>query len=255
MKSDGLSIDLRGKRALVTGAGQHTGREFAKGLARAGASVNVNDLVEDKALAVCEEIRDEGGAADPLPFDITDLAACQAALEVDPPDIVVHNVGGVDAIPYPFVHFGESDPSRWRRLVDVNLWGVMNLTYAALPHMSRNGWGRFITIISDAARRGERGMAVYGAAKAASAGFMRGIAAEYGFDGITANAIAFGTIKYEAHDEMPPEMLKRLLATYAVKRQGRPTDPVGLLTLLASDHGEWITGQVIPVDGGFTNAL
>lgn len=255
MNNDGYAINLSGRHALVTGAGQHTGREFAMGLAQAGASVSVNDVVRDKAEAVCEEIRVLGGTADPLVFDITDLAACQDALGSTRPDIVVHNVGGVDAIAYPFVHFGKTDPRSWDRLVSLNLWGVMNVTYAALPHMSERGWGRFISIISDAARRGERGMAVYGAAKAASAGFMRGIAAEYGFEGITANAIAFGTIKYEKHEAPPADVLKKLLATYAVKRQGRPSDPVGLLLLLASDHGEWITGQVVPVDGGFTNAL
>jgi len=255
VSSDGYAIDLSGKHALVTGAGQHTGREFAKGLAQAGASVSVNDVVRDKAQSVCEEIRAFGGKADPLVFDIADLAACQDALRSARPDIVVNNVGGVDAIVHPFVHFGKTDPASWDRLVRLNLSGVMNVTYAALPHMSKRGWGRFVTIISDAARRGERGMAVYGAAKAASAGFMRGIAAEYGFEGITANAIAFGTIKYEQHDATPPDVLKKLLASYAVKREGRPSDPVGLLLLLASDHGEWITGQVIPVDGGFTNAL
>lgn len=251
----GFNIDLSGRRALVTGAGQHTGRQFALGLAQAGAEVFVNDVVADKAQAVCDEIAAAGGVAKPLVFDITDLDATNAAIGGARPDIVVNNVGGVAEIPYPFVHFGSSDPTRWKKLIDLNFYGVMHTTYAALPHMTEQKWGRIITIISDAGRRGERGQAVYGAAKAAGAGFMRGIATEYGFDGITANSIAFGSIQYENRDAPPPEALKKMLSVYSVKRPGRPSDPVGLLVLLASDHAEWITGQVIPVDGGFVSAL
>jgi 3-oxoacyl-[acyl-carrier protein] reductase len=255
MSGDGFAIDLSARRALVTGAGQHTGRQFALGLARAGAEVFVNDVVADKAQSVCDEIVSAGGAARPLVFDITDLDATNAAVTATRPDIVVNNVGGVTEIPFPIVHFGSSDPTRWKKLIDLNFYGVMHTTYAALPHMTEQKWGRIITIVSDAARRGERGQAVYGAAKAAGAGFMRGIAAEYGFDGITANTISFGAIAYENRHAPPPEALKKMLSVYSVKRQGRPSDPVGLLVLLASDHGEWITGQVIPVDGGFVSAL
>jgi len=255
MSGSGYTIDLSGRRALVTGAGQHTGRHFALGLAQAGAEVFVNDVVAEKAQAVCDEIRESGGEASPLVFDITDLDATNAAIGGALADIVVNNVGGVFAIPFPLKHFGASDPTRWKQQIDLNLYGVLNTTYAALPHMTQQKWGRIITIISDAGRRGERGQAVYGAAKAAGAGFMRGIAAEYGFDGITANAIAFGSIQYEDREPPPPDALKKMLSVYSVKRPGRPSDPVGLLVLLASDHAEWITGQVIPVDGGFVNAL
>ena len=162
ISGNGYTIDLAGRRALVTGAGQHTGRQFALGSAQAGAEVFVNDVVADKAEAVCDEIRTAGGAANPLVFDITDLDATNAAIGGALPDIVVNNVGGVDAIPYPFVHFAASDPTRWKKLIDLNLYGVLNTTFAALPHMTQQKWGRIVTIISDAGRRGERGQAVYG---------------------------------------------------------------------------------------------
>lgn len=250
-----VTIDLSGHTALVTGAGQHTGREFSLGLASAGAHVLVNDVVEDKAAGVVEEIRSAGGAADSCVFDVTDVAAVEAALAERPADIVVNNVGGTAEITFPFVRFHESDPERWNRLIELNTYGVFNTTYAALPHMRESGWGRIITIVSDAARRGERGMAVYGAAKAAAAGFTRMIAAEYGVDGVTANCLAFGTLRYAGTPDMDDEQLRRMLRGYAVRRQGKPSDPVGLLLMLASDGCEWVTGQVIPVDGGYTNAL
>ncbi|HZJ26120.1 MAG TPA: SDR family oxidoreductase [Acidimicrobiia bacterium] len=249
------AIDLSGRRALVTGAGRHTGREFALALASLGAAVAVNDLVDDVAEAVSEEIRAAGGDAEPVVFDVTDLDAAGPAIRAFGPDIIVNNAGGTDAIQWPPVPFDESDPTSWRRPVDINVYGVMNCTYSALPRMREQGWGRIITMVSDSARRGERGVAVYAAAKAAAAGFMRSIAAEVGRDGITSNAIALGTLAYAHRGPLPDDLADKMLKSYAVKRQGRPTDPVGMLVLLASDAGEWITGQVLPVNGGYTNAL
>jgi NAD(P)-dependent dehydrogenase (short-subunit alcohol dehydrogenase family) len=250
-----FTIDLSGRRALVTGAGRHTGRRYALALAAAGAHVAVNDIDADLADAVAREIRDEGGSAEPAVFDVTDLSAVTGLVGDVAPDILVNNTGGTAFITYPFPRFEDDDPETWRRLIDINLYGVLHCTRAALPHMRAQGWGRIITIISDAARTGERGMAVYGAAKAGAAGFMRGIAAEVGADGVTANCIALGTLRYEQQPERDPEQLRRQLRNYAIKREGRPTDPVGMVMLLVSEHADWITGQVLPVNGGYTNAL
>ena len=214
-----FTIDLSGRRALVTGAGRHTGRLFAHALADAGAEVAVNDIVAEQAKAVCEEIRGNAGAASPLVFDVSRYEQVQDAVGEWAPDILVNNVGGTHAI-------------------------------------GDRKWGRVITIISDASRRGEPGMAVYGAAKAGAAGFIRSIAVEVGRFGITANCISFGSLAYATETEEPDEeRLRRMLRNYAVKRRGQPNDPVGLLLLLASDHASWITGQVIPVNGGYVSAL
>ena len=250
-----FSIDLTGHRALVTGAGQHTGREFALALAEVGAVVGVNDIVADKADAVVAEIRAAGGQAEAVVFDVTDHAAVAAGIGGFGPDILINNTGATSAIEYPPPPFTDSTPESWRPLVDINLYGVFNCTQAALASMVPNEWGRIITIISDAGRRGERGLAVYGAAKAGAAGFIRSISAEYGRVGITANCISFGTLHYAWMDAPDAEMQRRMLRNYAVKRQGAATDPVGLVLLLASDHASWISGQVIPVDGGYTQAL
>lgn len=250
-----LDIDLSGRRALVTGAGQHTGRRFALALAGAGAHVAVNDVVAERAEAVVAEIRAEGGTASPMVLDVTDQARVAETVGSFAPDVLVNNTGATDAIEWPPPLFDETDPATWRRLVDVNLYGPLNCTHAALPAMRERGWGRVVTIISDASRTGERGMAVYAAAKAGAAGLMRSVAAEYGRHGVTANAIALGTLAYEHHPPMDEEQARRMLRPYAIKRLGRPDDPVGMLVLLVSDAGEWITGQVLAVDGGYTNAL
>lgn len=251
----GMTIDLTGKRALVTGAGRHTGREFALALAASGAEVAVNDLVADKAEAVCAEIRSAGGKAVAVPFDVTDHEATARAVGGFAPDVLVNNTGGTDAIAWPPPRFDESDPSSWSHFVDVNFYGVLNCCHAAIPAMRERGWGRIVTMVSDSARRSEPGLAVYAGAKAAAAGFTRGIAAELGRYGITCNCVALGTLQYAHIDAPPPEIERKMLRPYAIKRLGRPTDPVGMVLLLASDAGEWITGQVLPVNGGYTNAL
>ncbi|MCB0994939.1 MAG: SDR family oxidoreductase [Acidimicrobiales bacterium] len=250
-----LSTDLSGRRALVTGAGRHTGREFALALAACGAEVAVNDIVADKAEAVCDEIRTAGGTARALPFDVTDHAAVTEAVGGFAPDILVNNTGGTDAIAWPPTTFDQTDPSSWAHFVDVNFYGVLNCCHAAIPAMRERGWGRIITMVSDSARRGEPGLAVYAGAKAAAAGFMRCLAAELGREGITCNCVALGTLAYAHHGDVPEETARKMLRSYSVKRLGRPTDPVGMILLLASDAGEWISGQVLPVNGGYTNAL
>jgi len=250
-----FEIDLSGRRALVTGAGQHTGRAFALGLARAGAEVAVNDIVAEKADAVVAAIVGAGGRARAAIFDVTDHAAVTAGISEVAPDIVVCNTGATGAIELPFRPFTETEPDSWRPLVDVNLYGVANCVHAALPAMVEDGWGRLITIVSDAARRGERGLAMYGASKAAAAAFTRSMAVEYGPVGITANSLSFSTLRHDDTDAIDPDIERRLLRNYSVNRLGTSTDPVGIAVLLASDHAAWITGQVIPVDGGYTQAL
>jgi len=250
-----FTIDLSGRRALVTGAGRHTGRAYSLALAGCGAHVAVNDIDAGLADAVVEEIRAAGGSAEACVFDVTDLDQVMAAVSPFAPDILVNNTGGTGFIRFPFVPFEEDDPATWDKMIGINLYGAIHCTWAALGHMRAQRWGRIISIISDAARAGERGLAVYGAAKAGTAGFVRGIAAEAGADGVTANCIALGTLRYAGAPERDPEQLRRQLRNYAVKREGQPTDPVGMVLLLASDHASWITGQVIPVDGGYTNAL
>ena len=124
--------------------------------------------------------------------------------------------------------------------------------------MVDQGWGRIVTIVSDAGRRGERFQAIYGAAKAGAMGFMRGVAAEVGAHGVTANCVALGTMKTGVTEEAltrNPELEAKLARPYTVPRLGRPEDPALLVALLCSEGGAWITGQVYPVDGGYAAAL
>jgi 2-hydroxycyclohexanecarboxyl-CoA dehydrogenase len=246
------------RAAVVTGAGAGVGRAIAIQMARAGAHVWVNDLNEERAGSVCAEIEAEGLHASPGIADVCDHdAVAELVRRTGPVDILVNNAG-IPVSGFPLKHFADSGPEDWDPVIRLNLAAVLGITRAYLPGMIDSGWGRILTIVSDAGRKGERYQAVYGAAKAAAMGFSRGLAAEVGRQGITVNCIALGSINHGSLTdaiEANPELETKLARNYPVGRLGRPGDPAPLAVMLCSDAAEWITGQVYPVDGGYFPAL
>jgi NAD(P)-dependent dehydrogenase (short-subunit alcohol dehydrogenase family) len=256
-----VAVDLTGRQALVTGAGQGVGAGIAAWLAAAGATVAVNDLVADRAETQAADLRTVGGNARAAPFDVTQFdQVTDAVAALGRVDILVNNAGNAGTDSWPgMVNFADSGPVDWDRFLRVNLYGVMNVTRAALPGMIDGRWGRVVTIISDSARVGEPKMAAYAAAKAGAAGLMRAISKEVGRHGITANSIALGTMRtplteasWEGLDE---QQTAARLGGYAVRRPGLPGDVAGLVGYLVSPGASWITGQTIPLNGGYSVAL
>jgi 3-oxoacyl-[acyl-carrier protein] reductase len=271
-----FTIDLDGRTALVTGAGQGIGRAICLSLAEAGAAVLVNDYVPERAEGVAKEITAAGGKAEARPFDVSDYAAVTAAAGAgDGISILVNNAGmagpvdldaraaaaGAKGISVSVGAFADTDPADWNRYFAVNLFGVMNCTHSVLPGMIAAGEGRVITIVSDAGRVGEPNMAPYAAAKAGAAGFTRALAREVGRSGITVNNVALGTVDTvgleEAAKSSPQlaDRLQRQLKRYMVPRFGQPADVAGLVTFLASPLASWISGQTYPVNGGYSVTL
>jgi 3-oxoacyl-[acyl-carrier protein] reductase len=248
---------------LITGAGQGVGRAIALTLARAGASVVINDVVESRTAQVAAEIRGAGGDAHEAPFDVTDWPQVESSLgRLGRLDILVNNAGNAGVEGFAALRpFAESDPAEWDRYLKVNLVGVMNCTRAALPGMISAAWGRVITIVSDAARYGDANLAPYAAAKAGAAGFCRSVAREVGRHNITVNCIALGTVRTpttdqpQADDPARQAREERHMQKYIVRRRGEPEDVTGLVAFLASDGASWITGQTYPVNGGYSLAL
>jgi len=246
------------RTAVITGSGGGVGRAIAIQMARAGAHVWVNDLYADRAEAVAAEITREGCRASVVVADVCDPAeVARLVAETGPVDILVNNAG-IPPEGFTVKSFVESGPEDWDPILRLNLAAVVHVTRAYLPMMIERRWGRILTIVSDAGRKGERKQVMYGAAKAAAMGFSRGLAAEVGRDGVTVNCIALGTMKHgqlAAAIEANPELEAKMARSYPAGRVGQVDDSAPLAVLLCSDAGEWITGQVYPVDGGYASAL
>ncbi|MEU4233778.1 SDR family oxidoreductase [Nonomuraea sp. NPDC026600] len=246
---------------MITGAGQGVGAEIARTFARAGArGVVVNDVVLERAEEVAAELEAAGCAALPVQADVTDYEsvsrmAAASLSRFGTVEVLVNNAGNSGADPAMIDEgaFWDIDPRNWRPFVDVNLYGPMNCTRAFLPGMKDAGYGRVVTVISDAGRVGEAGLEAYSAAKAGAAGFTRAIARVAGQYGITANNVAIAVTRTPTTsayiDEVGP---KKLFSRYIIRRAGEPEDIAPVVLLLASKQAGWITGQTYPVNGGYS---
>jgi 3-oxoacyl-[acyl-carrier protein] reductase len=248
---------LAGRRALVTGAGRGVGAEIARTLAASGAAVAVNDLYAERADAVVDEIRKAGGRAARATGDVGDWQAVQQLVAEATRalgggiDVLVNNAGLPVGGGFRLELFAKTDPSIWEPWLRVSLYGVLHCTRAVLPGMLERGWGRVITIGSDAGLSGNPMLTAYAAAKAGAMGFTRALSKEIGRQGVTANVLALGLMERDEYAADFP--LEKTLAEYPIPRMGKPSDIAPLVEFLASDAASWITGQVFAVNGGHQN--
>jgi 2-hydroxycyclohexanecarboxyl-CoA dehydrogenase len=258
-------LDLKRRVALVTGAGQGVGREIAHQLAAHNAGgVAVLDYYGDRADGVARELEAEYDCqALPLACDVGDFAGVQAAAaeaeeRLGPVEILVNNAGnsGADGGTSEPLPFWQTGPDDWAPWIGVNLHGVLNCTNAVSRGMVSRGYGRVVTIISDAARVGEPHLVAYSAAKAGAAGFVRAFAKAAGRHGITANCVSLGAMRTPALEEwlQDTEAVDRMLKRLVIRRVGEPADAAALVLFLASDAASWITGQTYSVNGGYFTA-
>jgi 3-oxoacyl-[acyl-carrier protein] reductase len=248
---------LPGRTALVTGGGSGIGAAICRALVDAGEFVWVNDIYEERAAKVAADLGGDAHAK-AVKADVTSPVKITRMREhTGPVDILVNNAG-IPTQGFELRAFVDTNPEDWEAMMRLNLGAVLHVTHAYLGAMVDAGWGRVVTVVSDAGRRGERFQAIYGSAKAGAMGFTRGIAAEVGEHGVTANCVSLGTMRSGPTAEAAardPELERRLSRGYAIRRLGRPEDVAPLVALLCSDAGAWITGQVYPVDGGYAPTL
>ncbi len=243
-------LGLKGRVAVVTGAGRGIGSATARALARAGASVALVDRDAGGVTRTAQEIAVEGGEALPFTNDVTDAFAVERSFdriveEWGRLDVLVNNAGVLREAP-----LDDISEDLLRDVIDVNLRGTLVCARAALPHMLERGHGRILSASSVSTRLGACGLTAYSAAKAAVVGMTRAWARELGPKGITANVVAPGLIDSETTRAVPPEELQATLAHLPARRLGTPEEVAAVYLFLASDLASFVNGAVVGVDGG-----
>ena len=248
-----MDLGLKDKIALVTGATSGVGSEVALSLAKEGASVAVNYRGSpEEADALVTEIAAKGGTAKAYQADVADFAAVKAMV-----DDIVKDFGGLNilinnaglAIRRRFM---ETKPEDWHRQIDACLYGAIHCCYAAAPHLHAAKNGRIVSIVGDSSRIGESGLAIVAAARAGTIALMKSLAREFGRSGTTANTVALGLVETLHDKEWVDANREKLVKLYPLGRLGMPGDVAPMVTLLASPHSGWITGQVLSISGGFS---
>ncbi len=243
---------LAGRTAIVTGAGAGIGKGVALALASHGARVAILELDEESGRRTASEIAAAGGEAIALAIDVRDGEAVTGAVvttsaRLGAPDVLVNNVGGTFHAP-----FLETNEKGWDALVRANLKTVLHGTRAVAPGMIDGGrGGSIVNVVSIEAVRAAPGYAVYAACKAAVVSFTRSMALELGPHRIRVNAVAPDICMTEGLERMIGAA-DRERHTFIVPlgRAGLPADVAGAIVFLASDLAAYVTGVVIPVDGG-----
>jgi 3-oxoacyl-[acyl-carrier protein] reductase len=246
---------LSGRNAIVTGGHTGIGAGIARALAREGANVLITyRRSEDSAHAVIESIRDMGCTGAMIRVDVTDkgqvaeLGTYAAQVFSNGVDILVNNAGDL----IKRVSLLDMDDEFFQQVMDVNLNSTFRVTKAILPHM-KTGYGRIINMSSLAAfDGGGPGAAVYAASKAAVATLTRGMAKEFAARGITVNAVAPGYIANTGfhNTHTSPEAQAGMVSRTPLGRGGTPDDVAGAVVWLASEYAEWITGEIVQINGG-----
>ena len=236
------------RRALVTGGSGAIGAAICRRLAAAGCEVVVHANTRlEAAEAVAAEIAASGGKARAIAFDVADAAAAAAVLEPLAEEaavqVLVNNAGIHDDAP-----FAGMSAAQWHRVIEVSLHGFYNVTRPLAMPMARTRWGRIISITSLAAEIGNRGQANYAAAKGAVEAASRSLARELGSRGVTVNCVSPGIIATPMSAGVFSE--ERIREMVPLQRAGQPEDVAGVVAFLASDGAGYITGQIVPVNGG-----
>jgi 3-oxoacyl-[acyl-carrier protein] reductase len=247
-----LRSRLDGQVALVTGAARGIGRASALSLAERGATVFVHHLTsEAEAADTVAEIVRRGGGAQACRADVRDAAAVNAMVEHvlkrgGRLDVLVNNAGITRDTLTPAM-----DDSEWDEVLAVNAGGAFRVARAAARPMMLAKRGRIINVSSVSGAKGGRGQANYAASKAALEGFTRSLAVELAPKGILVNAVAPGVIDTEMSRRIREEGGDEALSKILLRRYGNADEVASVIAFLASDQASYITGAVIPVDGGF----
>jgi NAD(P)-dependent dehydrogenase (short-subunit alcohol dehydrogenase family) len=242
---------LQGKSAIITGAANGIGRATAIRFAAEGARVTLNDLDQAALDGLVEAVTVAGGTALGVagdvskPEDVRRLVA-EAVAAFGRVDILVANAGIIPEADLP-----SATAELWDRTMAVDARGMFLSCKYAAAEMLKAGGGAIVCLSSVSGFVGQRGQVIYGPAKFAASGLTKHLAVELAAQGVRVNAVAPGTIRTKAVARMDPEGIKAGVARHPMGRIGEPAEVASAILFLASDEASFITGAILPVDGGF----
>ncbi|MEL0019516.1 MAG: SDR family oxidoreductase [Rickettsiales bacterium] len=255
---------FHGRTVLIPGGGRGIGYAAGAMMAKQGAKVALADVVGDRAQEAAARLKSETGAETlGIACDITSMdqvkkmvADTEAAL--GPVDVMVNTAAIVAD-----KTFMESTPEDWKQMLDICLYGSMNVIHSVLPGMVERTYGRIVCLASDAARTGQARHSYYAAAKGGVISLVKSVAQEVGRNGVTLNVVSPGATDTELRQAREREVLasigeerfkkreQTILRMYPTRRLGQPDDIAAGIVYLCGDGASWVTGQVLSINGGF----
>jgi 2-hydroxycyclohexanecarboxyl-CoA dehydrogenase len=249
-----VAMRLDGKTAVVTGGASGIGRAAAEALALAGAHVIVGDVNREMGESVADTLRVRALGADFLYLDVTDADSVEefrrGALELRPQVDIVANVAGWGRTE-PFV---QNDPKLWRRLIDLNFLGPVQVTRAFIEPMIARQSGKIVSVASDAGRVGSLGETVYSGAKGGVIAFTKALARELARFNITVNCVCPGPTDTPLMAAVPDKIKDAFERATPMRRLAKPQEVADAILFFASPRSDFVTGQVLSVSGGLTMA-
>ncbi|WP_250526694.1 SDR family oxidoreductase [Caballeronia sp. GAWG2-1] len=244
---------LKGRRVLVTGGARGLGAAFVTALAKQGARVAFGDVLRAEGEALARSLREAGHDAHFIALDLAGPSSIEACVAAS-----VQTLGGIDGLinNAAITNSGgksaeELTPATWDAVMNVNVRGAWLMSVACLPHLAESGRGSIVNIASDTALWGAPKLLAYVASKGAVIAMTRSLAREFGGRNVTVNAIAPGLTEVEATAYVPAERHEYYLKGRALTRAQVPDDVNGPVLFLLSDAARFVTGQLLPVNGGF----
>jgi len=240
------------KTALITGGSRGIGKSISIEIGKEFHVVIGYVNSKDKAVEVCDVISSSGGSASTVKIDISnkesvDQAFSEIEKTYDSVDVLINNAGITKDNILPRMKNDE-----WEDVIQTNLTGSFYTSQRAIKQMMKNKWGRIVFISSVVGLSGNQGQSNYAASKAGLIGLSKSISKELGSRNITSNVIAPGYIETDMTSFLNDENKDEIIGQLSIKRMGKPEDISNIVSFLCKDESEYITGQVIPVDGGLT---